>query len=135
VIGDWLETHPDYEKTPSGCRADEIFAPRAVDHDQDKFEAMEIPQQGRHPCGLSSMKGTGEDSRARDRNLGRGRHPTRASICRSQSIKLSDSPSDVCVAAALARHDEILASLGFSDHQVAEIRFGGARPAAKTGRE
>jgi formyl-CoA transferase len=91
-----------------------------------KFEAMEILNQDDIPCGpiLSMKEIAAEQSLRETGTVVEVDHPKRGKyLSVGNPIKLSDSPSDVKRSPLLGEHtDEVLAMLGYSKDQIAELR-------------
>lgn len=91
-----------------------------------KFEAMEILNKYDIPCGpILSMKELAEDQSLRATGtIVEVDHPKRGKyLSVGNPIKLSDSPTEVTRSPLLGEHtDEVLAQLGYSKDQIAELR-------------
>jgi len=91
-----------------------------------KFEAMEILNKYDIPCGpILSMKEIAEEPALRATGtVVEVDHPTRGKyLSVGNPIKLSDSPTDVTRSPLLGEHtEEILAMLGYTKDQVAELK-------------
>ncbi len=91
-----------------------------------KFEAMEILNGFDIPCGpILSMKELAEEPSLRETGtVVEVDHPTRGKyLTVGNPIKLSESPTDVKRSPLLGEHtDEVLAQLGYSSGQIAELR-------------
>jgi formyl-CoA transferase len=133
VIGkeEWI-THPDYA-TPNArlSRLDEVFATiEAWTVTKTKFEAMELFNAHDIPCGpILSMKEIAEEPSLRKTGtVVEVDHPKRGKyLSVGNPIKMSDSPSDVKRSPLLGEHtEEVLAELGYTKEQVAELRSAGA---------
>ncbi len=129
VIGreEWL-THPDYA-TPKARLPHlmEIFGKiEEWTKTKDKFEAMEILNKYDIPCGpILSMKEIAEEPSLRKTGtVVEVDHPKRGKyLTVGNPIKMSDSPSDVTRSPLLGEHtEEVLAELGYTKEQVAELR-------------
>ena len=96
----------------------------------DKFEAMEILNRHDIPCGpiLSMKEIASEPSLRATGTVVEVDHPTRGKyLTVGNPIKMSDSPTDVTRSPLLGEHtDEVLAQLGFSPDDVAQLRAQGA---------
>jgi formyl-CoA transferase len=133
VIGreDWL-THPDYA-TPKARLPHlmDIFADiEKWTKTKTKFEATDILNKYDIPCGpILSMKEIAEEPSLRKTGtVVEVDHPKRGKyLTVGNPIKMSDSPSDVTRSPLLGEHtDQVLAELGYSSEQVAELRTSGA---------
>src|ERR1700716_3855311 len=97
---------------------------------KDKFEAMEILNKYDIPCGpILSMKEIAEEPSLRKTGtVVEVDHPERGKyLTVGNPIKMSDSPSDVTRSPLLGEHtEEVLAELGYTKEQVAELRSSGA---------
>src|SRR3979490_2601936 len=133
VIGreDWL-THPDYA-TPKARLPHlmDIFA--GVEEwtkTKTKFEAMDILNKHDIPCGpILSMKEVPEDQSLRKTGtVVEVDHPKRGKyLTVGNPIKMSESATDVTRSPLLGEHTaEVLAELGYTKEQVAELRSAGA---------
>lgn len=91
-----------------------------------KFEAMEILNKYDIPCGpILSMKELAEDESLRATGtIVEVDHPKRGKyLSVGNPIKLSDSPTEVTRSPLLGEHtDEVLAQLGYTKDQIAELR-------------
>lgn len=91
-----------------------------------KFEAMEILNKYDIPCGpILSMKELAEDQSLRATGtIVEVDHPKRGKyLSVGNPIKLSDSPTEVTRSPLLGEHtDEVLAQLGYTKDQIAELR-------------
>jgi formyl-CoA transferase len=91
-----------------------------------KCEAMDILNQYDIPCGpILSMKEIAEEPSLRATGtVVEVDHPTRGKyLTVGNPIKLSDSPTEVTRSPLLGEHtDEVLAELGWSDAERAELR-------------
>jgi formyl-CoA transferase len=94
-----------------------------------KFEAMEILNKYDIPCGpILSMKEIAEEPSLRETGtIVEVDHPTRGKyLTVGNPIKLSDSPTEVTRSPLLGEHtEEVLAQLGYSADQVAQLRAEG----------
>jgi len=133
VIGkeEWV-TDPDYA-TPDARlpRLKDIFAEiERWTMSKTKVEAMQILNRYDIPCGpVLSMKEIAEDESLRKTGtIVEVDHPVRGSyLSVGNPIKLSDSPTVVTRSPLLGEHtDEVMAELGFSADQIAELRAAGA---------
>jgi len=97
---------------------------------KDKFEAMEILNRHDIPCGpILSMKEIANEPALRATGtVVEVDHPTRGKyLTVGNPIKMSDSPTEVTRSPLLGEHtDEVLAQLGFSADEVAQLRAAGA---------
>jgi formyl-CoA transferase len=132
VIGkeEWL-ADPDY-KTPALRlpHLKNIFA--TVEEwtmTKTKFEVMDILNKFDIPCGpILSMKEIAEEQSLRDTGtIVEVDHPVRGKyLTVGNPIKLSDSPTEVTRSPLLGEHtEEVLAQLGYSGAQIAELRTEG----------
>lgn len=91
-----------------------------------KFEAMDILNKYDIPCGpILSMKEIGEEPALRETGtIVEVDHPLRGKyLTVGNPIKMSDSPTDVTRAPLLGEHtDEVLAQLGYSADDIAQLR-------------
>ena len=133
VIGreDWL-THPDYA-TPKARLPHlmDIFADiEKWTKTKTKFEATDILNKYDIPCGpILSMKEIAEEPSLRKTGtVVEVDHPKRGKyLTVGNPIKMSDSATDVTRSPLLGEHtDQVLAELGYSAEQVAELRSSGA---------
>ena len=133
VIGrpEWLED-PRYA-TPKGRLPHlmEIFGEiEKWTMTKTKFEAMDILNKHDIPCGpiLSMEELAAEPSLRATGTVVEVDHPKRGKyLTVGNPIKLSDSPTDVKRSPLLGEHtDEVMAELGFSKEQIAELRAAGA---------
>jgi formyl-CoA transferase len=133
VIGreDWL-THPDYA-TPKARLPHlmDIFADiEKWTKTKTKFEATDILNKYDIPCGpILSMKEIAEEPSLRKTGtVVEVDHPKRGKyLTVGNPIKMSDSATDVTRSPLLGEHtDQVLAELGYSAEQVAELRTSGA---------
>jgi formyl-CoA transferase len=96
----------------------------------DKFEAMDILNRRDIPCGpiLSMKELANEPSLRATGTVVEVDHPKRGKyLSVGNPIKMSDSPTDVTRSPLLGEHtDEVLAQLGFSPDDVAQLRAQGA---------
>jgi len=96
----------------------------------DKVEAMEILNRHDIPCGpiLSMKEIANEPSLRATGTVVEVDHPQRGSyLSVGNPIKMSDSPTEVTRSPLLGEHtDEVLAQLGFSPDDVAQLRSAGA---------
>ena len=96
----------------------------------DKFEAMEILNRHDIPCGpiLSMKEIASEPSLRATGTVVEVDHPKRGKyLSVGNPIKMSDSPTQVTRSPLLGEHtDEVLAQLGFSPDDVAQLRAEGA---------
>jgi formyl-CoA transferase len=96
----------------------------------DKFEAMEILNRHDIPCGpiLSMKEIANEPSLRATGTVVEVDHPKRGKyLSVGNPIKMSDSPTEVTRSPLLGEHtDEVLAQLGFSPDDVAQLRAQGA---------
>jgi formyl-CoA transferase len=96
----------------------------------DKFEAMEILNRHDIPCGpiLSMKEIASEPSLRATGTVVEVDHPKRGKyLSVGNPIKMSDSPTEVTRSPLLGEHtDEVLAQLGFSPDDVAQLRAQGA---------
>jgi len=133
VIGreEWL-THPDYA-TPKARLPHlmDIFA--GVEEwtkTKTKFEAMDILNEYDIPCGpILSMKEIAEEPSLRKTGtVVEVDHPKRGKyLTVGNPIKMSESATEVKRSPLLGEHtDQVLAELGYSAEQVAELRSSGA---------
>src|SRR4030088_399245 len=94
-----------------------------------KFEAMDILNKYDIPCGpILSMKEIAEEPSLRATGtVVEVDHPKRGKyLTVGNPIKMSDSPSDVTRSPLLGEHtEEVLAELGYTKEQVAELRSAG----------
>jgi formyl-CoA transferase len=132
VIGreDWL-THPDYA-TPKARLPHlmDIFADiEKWTKTKTKFEATDILNKYDIPCGpILSMKEIAEEPSLRKTGtVVEVDHPKRGKyLTVGNPIKMSDSATDVTRSPLLGEHtDQVLAELGYSPEQVAELRSSG----------
>jgi formyl-CoA transferase len=97
---------------------------------KDKFEAMDILNKLDIPCGpILSMKEIAYEPALRATGtVVEVDHPTRGKyLTVGNPIKLSDSPTDVTRSPLLGEHtDEVLAQLGYTAADVAQLRASGA---------
>jgi formyl-CoA transferase len=95
-----------------------------------KFEAMDLLNAHDIPCGpILSMKEIAEDPSLRKTGtVVEVDHPKRGKyLSVGNPIKMSDSPTDVTRSPLLGEHTEaVLAELGYTKEQVAELRSSGA---------
>ena len=133
VIGreDWL-THPDYA-TPKARLPHlmDIFTDiEKWTKTKTKFEATDILNKYDIPCGpILSMKEIAEEPSLRKTGtVVEVDHPKRGKyLTVGNPIKMSDSATDVTRSPLLGEHtDQVLAELGYSAEQVAELRSSGA---------
>jgi formyl-CoA transferase len=133
VIGreDWL-THPDYA-TPKARLPHlmDIFTDiEKWTKTKTKFEATDILNKYDIPCGpILSMKEIAEEPSLRKTGtVVEVDHPKRGKyLTVGNPIKMSDSATDVTRSPLLGEHtDQVLAELGYSAEQVAELRTSGA---------
>jgi formyl-CoA transferase len=93
---------------------------------KDKFEAMEILNKYDIPCGpILSMKEIANEPALRATGtVVEVDHPKRGKyLTVGNPIKLSDSPTEVTRSPLLGEHtEEVLAQLGYSSSQIAELR-------------
>ena len=106
---------------------------RRIEHwtmSKDKFEAMDILNRHDIPCGpILSMKEIADEPSLRATGtVVEIDHPTRGKyLSVGNPIKMSDSPTDVTRSPLLGEHtEEVLAQLGYSAEQVAQLRISGA---------
>jgi len=96
----------------------------------DKFEAMDVLNRRDIPCGpiLSMKELANEPSLRATGTVVEVDHPKRGKyLSVGNPIKMSDSPTDVTRSPLLGEHtDEVLAQLGFSPDDVAQLRAQGA---------
>jgi len=129
VIGqeDWI-TDPDYATPPARLpRLKAIFARiEEWTKTKTKFEAMDILNKFDIPCGpILSMKEIAEEPSLRATGtVVEVDHPTRGKyLTVGNPIKMSDSATEVTRSPLLGEHtDEVLAQLGYSTDQIAELR-------------
>jgi len=129
VIGqeDWI-TDPDYATPPARLpRLKAIFARiEEWTKTKTKFEAMDILNEFDIPCGpILSMKEIAEEPSLRATGtVVEVDHPTRGKyLTVGNPIKMSDSATEVTRSPLLGEHtDEVLAQLGYSTDQIAELR-------------
>ena len=133
VIGrpEWLED-PRYA-TPKGRLPHlmEIFGEiEKWTMTKSKFDAMDLLNKYDIPCGpiLSMKELADEPSLRKTGTVVEVDHPKRGKyLTVGNPIKLSDSPTDVKRSPLLGEHtDEVMAELGFSKEQIAELRAAGA---------
>src|SRR5450432_113538 len=133
VIGraGWI-TDPDFA-TPDARlpRLTEVFeAVEAWTKTKTKFEAMDILNEFDIPCGpILSMKEIAEEPSLRATGtVVEVDHPKRGKyLTVGNPIKLSDSKTEVTRSPLLGEHtDAVLAELGYTKEQVAELRSAGA---------
>ena len=138
VIGEpeW-KTHPDYA-TPKARlpRLKAIFARiEEWTMTKTKLEAMDILNEYDIPCGpILSMKEIAEDQSLRATGtVVEVDHPKRGKyLTVGNPIKMSDSPADVKRSPLLGEHtDEVLAQLGYTPEQIAELAAAGATAPVK----
>jgi formyl-CoA transferase len=95
-----------------------------------KFEAMDILNEYDIPCGpILSMKEIAEEPSLRKTGtVVEVDHPKRGKyLSVGNPIKMSESASDVTRSPLLGEHtDQVLAELGYSAEQIAELRSSGA---------
>src|SRR5438046_4433740 len=133
VIGkeEWI-THPDYAKPEARLpRLKQIFARiEKWTKTKTKFEAMDILNKNDIPCGhiLSMKEIANEPSLRKTGTVVEVDHPTRGKyLTVGNPIKMSESPTEVTRSPLLGEHtDEVLAELGYTSEQVAELRSSGA---------
>jgi formyl-CoA transferase len=96
----------------------------------DKFQAMDILNRHDIPCGpiLSMKEIANEPSLRATGTVVEVDHPKRGKyLSVGNPIKMSDSPTEVTRSPLLGEHtDEVLAQLGFSPDDVAQLRAQGA---------
>ncbi|MDW3683812.1 formyl-CoA transferase [Cupriavidus sp. CV2] len=127
----WIDD-PEY-KTPAARlpKLQEIFAEiERWTMSKTKFQAMEILNKYDIPCGpiLSMTEIAAEPSLRKTGTVVEVDHPTRGKyLTVGNPIKLSDSPTDVTRSPLLGEHtDEVMAELGYTPDQVAQLRAAGA---------
>ncbi len=127
----WIDD-PEY-KTPAARlpKLQEIFAEiERWTMSKTKFQAMEILNKYDIPCGpiLSMTEIAAEPSLRKTGTVVEVDHPTRGKyLTVGNPIKLSDSPTDVTRSPLLGEHtDEVMAELGYTPDQVAQLRADGA---------
>jgi formyl-CoA transferase len=95
-----------------------------------KFEAMDILNEYDIPCGpILSMKEIAEEPSLRKTGtVVEVDHPKRGKyLSVGNPIKMSESATDVTRSPLLGEHtDQVLAELGYSAEQIAELRSSGA---------